>query len=71
MDVLKKDERWMSVIEAAEYLGLSEGRIRQLLLAERIEAMKLNQRAWAISKTALDEFKKLHRPVGNPNFGNS
>lgn len=64
-----QDERWMSVPEAANYLGLSEGRVRQLLLAGRIKAMKLNERAWAISKTALDEFKKLDRPVGNPNFG--
>jgi excisionase family DNA binding protein len=71
MDVLKKEKRWMSVGEAAEYLGLSEGRIRQLLLAERIEAMKLNERAWAIPKTALDDFKKLDRPAGNPNFGKS
>jgi excisionase family DNA binding protein len=66
-NVLSKKE-WLSVADAARVLGLSVGRIRQLLLAGRIEGVKLNARAWAISAASVRAFQKLDRPPGNPGF---
>lgn len=67
MIVLDKGE-WLTVAEAADYLGLSEPRVRQLLLSGRLEGLK-HANAWAIRKKELVRFSKLDRPVGNPNFG--
>lgn len=50
--------RFVSVNEAAEQLGLTVGRIRQLLLAEELPGVKVNEKAWAIAQKDLDRFKK-------------
>lgn len=62
-------KQWISVRESAELLGISPGRIRQLLLQGRLEgAQKLTERSWAIPRATVLAFKKMDRPPGNPNF---
>ena len=65
--MLTKKE-WYSVPEAAEFLQVSDSRIRQLLTRGQLEGVKFNERAWAISKKVLHAFAKMDRPVGNPHF---
>lgn len=49
---------YVSTAEAAEILGVSDGRIRQLLLAGRIVGRKANERGWLIARTEVNRFKK-------------
>jgi excisionase family DNA binding protein len=59
----------LSTAEAADYLGLSETRVRQLCARGAIGA-KVGGR-YIISQDELRQFAKIPRPVGNPNFGKS
>jgi len=54
-------KKWYSVNEAAGRLGLTGGRIRQLLIANELRGEKLNERAWAISHTELAKFERHYR----------
>jgi excisionase family DNA binding protein len=49
---------WMSVNEAAEILGLTTGRIRQLLIGEELPGKKLNKKAWVIDRRDIERFAK-------------
>lgn len=52
--------------QAAEILGLSLSRVHKLAAAGRL-GFKVGGRV-LITRSELAEFKKLPRPVGNPNF---
>jgi len=54
-------KKWYSVNEAAGRLGLTGGRIRQLLIAGELHGEKLNERAWAISHADLVKFERHYR----------
>lgn len=60
------DNTLLSVSEAAELLGCTTGRVRQLLLAGVIAGQKLHERAWIIRKEAVDAYRKNRRGVGRP-----
>ena len=49
---------WMSTQEAATALGVSPGRVRQLLLAGQLPGEKLG-RDWMIRRADLERFKAL------------
>lgn len=49
---------WLSVNEAAERLGLTTGRIRQLLIRQELPGKKLNAKAWVIDRRDIDKFAK-------------
>ena len=49
--------RFLSVTEAARELGLTRGRIRQLLIAEELDGHKLGGSGWAIPEAAVRRFK--------------
>jgi excisionase family DNA binding protein len=60
---------WLSVNEAATMLGLTVGRIRQLLIAEELRGRKLNEKAWVIDRREVERFarktgRELHAVVG-------
>lgn len=59
---------YVGVTVAAEMVGVTVGRIRQLIADETIKAERLNERAWAIPR---EELKKISRPksVGRPRSG--
>jgi len=55
----------MTTTEAAEILGVSQARVRQLILAGRLPAIK-HGRDWMIKRSELLRFTKLIRTPGRP-----
>ena len=56
---------FVSVQVAAEALGLTEGRVRQLLVSGEMKGHKVNGRAWAIPSKEVRRFvapSKVGRP---------
>lgn len=49
---------WVSVNEAAQSLGLTVGRIRQLLIDKSLPGKKLNAKAWVIDKRDVARFAR-------------
>lgn len=64
-------ENWVSVGEAAEILGCTEGRIRQLLRDHELAGQKVNERAWIINRDSVERFSKKPQTVGRPRVGES
>jgi excisionase family DNA binding protein len=59
--VISPQFQFFSVTEAAEQLGLTDGRVRQLLRSKeppRLSGHKVGQRAWAIPPTEIERFRK-------------
>jgi len=52
------DTSIVGLAEAARLLGLTEGRVRQLLRSGELAGSKLNQRAWAISAAEVARYKE-------------
>ncbi len=57
---------FISVPEAAEILGCTEGRVRQLLYEDVIDGRKLNGRAWIISRASVERYGRKEITVGRP-----
>jgi excisionase family DNA binding protein len=57
---------FLSVREAAEIIGCTEGRVRQLLIDKEIDGEKLNERAWAVERKSVDKFAAEPQVVGRP-----
>ena len=59
-------EEWMTVRDAAEQAGCSEGWIRLLLARGEIEGWKSGERAWNVSVDAVAQLRKTltSRSVG-------
>lgn len=55
-----------SVADAAELVGCTVGRIRQLLIDGEIIGMKLNERAWAVDRKSAAKYAKKEFNVGRP-----
>lgn len=49
---------WLSVNEAANGLGVTTGRIRQLLIRKELPGKKLNKKAWVIDRRDLQRFAR-------------
>ena len=58
--------RFLSVMEAAEILGVTGGRIRQLLLAGRLKGHKLGEKQWALDPADVALRKIRPTPRGRP-----
>lgn len=48
---------FFSVNEAADYLKVTAGRVRQLLMRKQIAGHKVGERGWAIPRAELDRRK--------------
>lgn len=59
----KMDGYW-TVAEAAEAIGVTTGRIRQMLRAGGIDGKKLGPRMWVISDDEIQRVCKLPRRKG-------
>lgn len=55
---------WLSTNDAANILGCTYGRIRQLMRDGRLVGQKLNGRAWIIQKSSVEELAKKPKGVG-------
>lgn len=51
-------QSYLSTPDAARELGLTEGRIRQMLRAGEIRGEKLGRRLWAIPSAEVDRLKR-------------
>lgn len=49
---------FLSVSEAAELLGVTDSRIRQMLREEELRGEKLNERAWAVYRESAEKAAK-------------
>lgn len=61
--VLQSDT-FVSVAEAAELIGCTTGRIRQLLGKNLLEGTKLNERAWAVRLESATKYAESERHPG-------
>lgn len=58
----------MTVNEAAEYLGISPQRVRALIKAQKLPAVKRG-RDWWIQKRIVETFAQQERPAHRPKKG--
>lgn len=59
----------IGVPEAAKIAGVTEGRIRQLLISQEILGMKLHGRAWIVDKKSLMKYANNVPDTGRPRSG--
>jgi len=50
---------FVSVQEAADLIGITDGRVRQLLRSGELRGHKVNERAWIIPMDEVERFRKL------------
>lgn len=55
----------MTIKEAAEYMSLSEIRVRELVRAGRLPAKKIGN-TYILAEKAVHYFAQIDRPVGRP-----
>lgn len=56
--------KFYTVAEVAERLGLTTARVRQLLESGQLVGEKAHERLWIVSDRNLERFEKIDRPVG-------
>jgi excisionase family DNA binding protein len=56
----------LSVKEAAEVIGCTDGRICQLCRAGDLRAEKINERAWVIYRESAEAYARIVQPSGRP-----
>jgi excisionase family DNA binding protein len=61
----KTNEKIYTVAEAAAELGMTEGRVRQLLLAGKMHGKKFGRTVWMIPESELAKFREP-AGVGRP-----
>jgi len=59
-------ERLMTVKEVAALIGVTEGRVYQLLLMGRMSGVKVNEKAWLIPESEAKKFLNRPTAVGRP-----
>ena len=66
------DRNYLTTEEVALRLGVTASRVRQLLLAGKIQAERIGDRyrgLWKISEQAVEDFKATRRGPGRPKIG--
>ena len=53
----KTSERMLTVAEVAAELGLTEGRVRQLLLSGEMRGQKFGRTVWMIPESEVSKFR--------------
>ncbi len=59
-------EHLLTVREAADLIGVTEGRVYQLLWDGRMHGIKINRRAWLIPRSEAEKFLARDSKVGRP-----
>jgi len=57
-------EDWVNTLTAAEIIGCTEGRVRQLAADGSIRGAKFNLRAWMILRTDAEKYRDIERHAG-------
>lgn len=60
---------FVSVQEAAEIIGCTVGRVRQMLIGGILKGEKLNARAWAVDRKNAEKIAKTPQEKGRPRVG--
>jgi excisionase family DNA binding protein len=63
---IKFANTFLSVNEAAELIGCTDGRVRQLLIDGQLKGQKLHARAWVVDRDSADKYAKNTSKVGRP-----
>lgn len=53
-----------NVSEAASILGVSIGRVHQLIREKRLAAIKVSERCWLIELSSIEEYRRGDRSPG-------
>ena len=56
----------VDVNEAADIIGVTVGRVRQLLIEERLQGVHLNKRAWMVYKKSAEKYASEEPATGRP-----
>lgn len=64
MSTVSLDDKFLSVKEAADFLGYTDGRIRQLIRANALEAERAGKRTWLIFRRSAEKLARS-RNSGN------
>jgi hypothetical protein len=59
----------ISVETAAELIGVTVSRVRQMLRAEQLAGVKLSERAWIVDERSAKRAAKTPHSVGRPRTG--
>lgn len=62
---------FVNVQEAAEIIGCTDGRVRQLLQVGEIDGIKANRRAWLIRRSEAERVRDIEHTTGRPRKQNS
>ena len=62
---------YLSVQEAADEVGVTDARIRQLIRSGELKAERLGKRAWAITRAAVQTYAKKQRNGGRPRISDN
>lgn len=57
---------WMTTKEVAEFLGVTDGRVRQFVIEGRLHPEKLFGHLLAFHRSKIEEFANRERKVGRP-----
>jgi excisionase family DNA binding protein len=68
MTIVDATFQYASVPEAAESLGMSDGRIRQLLINRTLKGHKIGQN-WVIPAVEIERFRQIPQKTGRPRKG--
>lgn len=60
---------FVSVDEAAEIMGCTPGRVRQMLRAGDLEGHKVSERAWIVNRDSADKHAEKPEGSGRPRIG--
>jgi excisionase family DNA binding protein len=66
MTMLRETDAMLTAKEAAHRLGVSDARIRQLLLDGTLSGHKVSKLIWLIPESEVDRYAQERRPVGRP-----
>jgi len=58
--------KYFSVTDAAGELCLTTGRIRQMIRAGQVDAIKVTDRSWLLPSREVQRLKTTQRKVGRP-----
>lgn len=58
---------WLTVIQAAEILGVTDSRVRQLIMDKRLTATQFGRKMWMIAEADLEAYRQSPPPLkGRP-----
>lgn len=59
-------EKWITVTEAAEMIGVSNSCVTRLLVSGRIKGERFHQRAWMVERAGAERYRDHPPAVGRP-----